>query len=115
MQDTEISEEIRHLREAGAYLAEIQKTRYNSMTKSKESGMTFSQYQLAAETTPQAGRSSVSINRRSFSLLVTHNATSAPLACTSLLIGRDKRYRFGRVGYLQHKILTFQAIEQLGS
>lgn len=51
--------------------------------------------------TPQAENSSFSTKLRNFSLFVTHKATSAPSLWVSCLTGRDKKYRFGKVGYLK--------------
>lgn len=63
--------------------------------------LTFNQYIVATYLIPHAGNSSFSTKLSNFSLLVTHKATRAPSAWASCLIGRDKKYRFGKVGYLK--------------
>lgn len=65
--------------------------------------LTFNQYMVAAYLIPHAGNNSFSTKLSNFSLLVTHKATRAPSAWVSLLIGRDKKYLFGKVGYLKQE------------
>lgn len=61
---------------------------------------TFNQKKVATCLTPHAGNSSFLTKFCNFSRLVTHKATRAASLYASCPIGRDKKNRLGKVGYL---------------